>query len=57
MNDELKLAIARDKLKEAKKYLVDNIQEQFFIEQLDAILSEIEFQLHQSFEGELLDQH
>lgn len=52
MNEELKLAIARDKLKEAKKYLADNIEEQFFIEHLDAIQNQIEFQLHQSFEGE-----
>jgi hypothetical protein len=52
MNEELKLAIARDKLKEAKKYLADNIEEQFFIEHLDAIQNQIEFQLQQLFEGE-----
>jgi hypothetical protein len=52
MNEELKLAIARDKLKEAHRYLIGNIHEQFFIEHLDAIQNEIELQLHQSFEGE-----
>lgn len=52
MNEELKLAIARDKLKEAQKYLIGNIHEQFFIAHLDAIQNEIETQLHQSFEGE-----
>jgi hypothetical protein len=52
MNEELKLAIARDKLKEAQKYLVGNIHEQFFIAHLNKIQNEIESQLHQSFEGE-----
>jgi hypothetical protein len=51
MNEELKLAIARDKLKEAQKYLIGTIDEQFFIEHLNFILNKIELKL-QSFEGE-----
>jgi hypothetical protein len=51
MNEELNLAIARDKLKEAQKYLIGNIHEQFFIEHFDKIQNEIEFQL-QLFRGE-----
>jgi len=52
MNEELKLAIARDKFKEAQKYLVGNSREQFFIKHLDEIQNEIEFQLQQLFIGE-----
>jgi len=52
MTEELKLAIARDKLKEAQKYLIGNSHEQFFIAHLDAIQNEIEFQLLQSSKGE-----
>ena len=51
MNEELKLAIARDKLKEAQRYLIGNTQEQFFITHLDKIQNEIGSQL-QLFRGE-----
>lgn len=52
MNEELKLAIARDKLKEAQNYLISNKDEQFFVAHLNAIQNKIESQLQQLFEGE-----
>lgn len=52
MIEELKLAIARNKLKEVQKILIGNKYEQLLIEHFNVIQNEIESQLHQLSEGE-----